>query len=445
MKLLKYVLIVFLIFLIPALIYSQEKFTGVKVIKLNGEVHLQDPGKAEWDVVKISDILKQDYSLRTGDDSYTELELNPKNKFRLKENSQIIVKDLGKESKDSSGSVVKLTKFDLLEGDIILKLDQLPKDTLVQVSSPTAVAGARGTAFRVRYKRSKKLARVGVIESNVRVTSVGEPDKFTVVPAFKKVSITPWEMAVATVRGTGVLSERILGKVAIEKAKSPVIQLVGRGDTESSAKDNAYYAISKWILNIPVGPETSIEDILNKDPSLCQPLYAYIAKAEIISTNTVNGKVEVTMKLSLAPVADIIKYPLPQMPTIVKPITMKEYGEKFGPLARVTTQRAAQLDGYRKLAEVMYGTVISSKTTLNDYVATDDRITTVVTGVVKGAEIIDTKYFSDGSMSVSMTIRADLIRNEVAKITGKIFGLNYFTSPTVIDIGDFRVSVSEWK
>lgn len=444
MKLFKFTLIIIFITVLPVFIYSQEKTAAeIKVIKVYGQVHLQKPGSTDWSVISEGEILKQDYLVRTGGDSYVEIGLSPKNQFRLKEKSQIMLKDLAKEAKDIDGSVVKLTQFDLLEGDIVFKLAELPKDTLIKVSSPTAVAGARGTAFRVRYSPSMKLARVGVLESNVRVTSVGEPEKFTMVPAYKKVTVTPWAMARGTVRGTGILSEKILGKVAIEKAKSPVIQSIGRSDTEKAAKDDAYYTLAKWILGIAIGPEKRIEDLLNENPSLCQPLYSYIANADIISTLPVDSKVEVTLQISLAPVADIIKYPLPPMPTVVKEITMKEYGEKFGALARVTTTRAATLDSYRKLAELMDGTVISSRTTLHDMAVADDRITTVVSGVVKGAEIIDTRYFSDGSISVVMTIRADLVRSEVAKITGNIFGLNYFTSPAIIGMEDFLGA--EWR
>ena len=443
MKLFKFVFIILIIIVLPVFLYSQEKTTEIKVTKVYGQVHLQKPGTVDWSVISPGGILKQGYLVRTGAGSYIEIELSPKNQFRLKEKSQIMIKDLAKEAKDGDGSVVKLTQFNLLEGDIVFKLDQLPKDTLIRVSSPTAVAGARGTAFRVRYSPSIKLARIGVLESSVRVTSVGEPEKFTMVSAYKKVTVTPWAMATATVRGTGILSEKILGKIAIEKAKSPLIQSIGRGDTEENAKDDAYYTLAKWILGIVIGPERRIEDLLNENPSLCEPLYSYIAKAEIISTLTVDNKVEVILQISLDPVTDIIKYPLPPMPTVVKPMTMKEYGEKFGALARVTTTRAAQLDAYRKLAELMFGTVISSRTTLHDFVVADDRITTVVSGVVKGAEIIDTRYFSDGSISVVMTIRADLVRSEVAKLTGNIFGLNYFTSPTVIGMEDFLVG--EWR
>lgn len=438
MKILRFVLVLAFILALPLYsIFPQGASVYVKAAKIYGSVFVERPGQTGETKIKEGELLEQNCLLRTDSDSYVELELNPGNKFRVLENSQVMVKYLEKETQDVDGAVVKLNQFDLLEGDVIFRLDKLPKDTLIQVSSPTAVAGARGTAFGVKYNPREKLARVGVIESNVRVASLGEPDKFAVVPPYKKVTVTPWAMATAIVRGSGVLSEAILGARVSEKAESPVIQVTGIGDTEEDAKLNGYYKISRQIAGIPVGQGKRIEDLLNINPAVCQPLYSYILKAEVVKIQTINNKIEVTLRVPLAEIAEIIKFPLPDLPRVVEEIPIAEYGRIYGALARVTTQRAAQLDGYRKLAELMYGVLVNSKTTLYDMAVADDRITTRVEGVVKGAEIIDTQYFSDGSVSVSMTIRADLVRTEVAKVTGDIFGINYFTSPAVIEMDDF--------
>lgn len=428
------ILVVSMVF--TAFLYS-ESVSGIKVLKVFGDVNHQKSGQAVWNKSNSGDILNISDSIRTGLDSYAELEISPSNKMRVKEKSQVLVKDLDKESKDPDGKAVKLIDFALLEGDIVLQLDKLPKDTLLQVSSPTAVAGARGTAFGVKYSPENQTTDVGVLESKVLVNSSKEPKKFVLVPAYKKVSVAPWAMATPHIRGTGILSEKILGKQFIQAVAAPIMQATGRGDTEDKAKDNAYYLLAKRILSIPIGVDKTIEDILNEDSSMCQPLYSHIAKAEIVSTKKVDNRTEVAIQLAIAPVSDIIKKPLPPMPSIVKPITMKEYGDVFGAQARVTTQRAAQLDGYRKLAEIMFGTVISSETTLKDMAIKDDRVTTTVKGVVQGAETLDTQYFSDGSITLVMAVRADLVRSETAKITGDIFGSDYFTSPSVIDIDDF--------
>lgn len=425
-----------LFFFLATFLYSE--FAGsAKVTKIYGTVEENKKEKGVWQNAAKDDLLVENDMLRTGLNSYAEMEIGAGNSVRLKEKSQITVKSIESEMENPDGSVIKLTDFNLLDGEMVLKLNNLPKSTLVQVSSPTAVAGARGTAFSTKYNSTDQMTSVGVLDHAVSVSSAGEQGKEVLVTQYKKVSVTPWALATPQVRGGGILSEKILGKQFIENAKNSFMEAEGAGDTEESAKTNAYYNLSKKVLSISVAPERRIEDILNDDVSICQPLYSYIAKAEISAKGEGEGKFTVKLKLELGAISDIIKTKLPPMPSIVKPISLKEYGETFGAQARVTTERAAQLDGYRKLAELMFGTVIKSETTLQDMAITNDKITNTVEGVVKGAEILSTQYFSDGSVTVVMAIRADLVRLEVAKITGEIFGLNFMTKPVVIDIDDF--------
>lgn len=60
-----------------------------------------------------------------------------------------------------------------------------------------------------------------------------------------------------------------------------------------------------------------------------------------------------------------------------------------GPQARLMAERAAQTDGYRKLAEQVYGLTVRSGTTVRDAVLADDRIETDVQGFIRGARILD--------------------------------------------------------
>ena len=119
-------------------------------------------------------------------------------------------------------------------------------------------------------------------------------------------------------------------------------------------------------------------------------------------------------------------------------ITKKEYSSKFGALARITTERAAKIDAYRKLAEIMYGAVIDSKTTLEDYAVKNDTIRSTVKGVVKGAVVRGRQYYSDGKVSIGMKIKAGKIVKWLRPVTGDIFGSNYLASPEVIQISNFE-------
>jgi hypothetical protein len=59
---------------------------------------------------------------------------------------------------------------------------------------------------------------------------------------------------------------------------------------------------------------------------------------------------------------------------------------------RLMTARAARLDAYRKLGERINGLLITSDTTVKDFVATDDRIQTAMATFLRGAKEIGTRY-----------------------------------------------------
>ena len=72
--------------------------------------------------------------------------------------------------------------------------------------------------------------------------------------------------------------------------------------------------------------------------------------------------------------------------------------------ARLMAERAAKVDAMRNLLEQTYGVVISSHTTVRDFVTENDTIRARVDAYIKGAKVIDTRYLSDGSAEVEMEI-----------------------------------------
>jgi hypothetical protein len=75
----------------------------------------------------------------------------------------------------------------------------------------------------------------------------------------------------------------------------------------------------------------------------------------------------------------------------------------FGkPQARPMALRAAQLDAYRNILEVVKGVRVSSTTLVEDYVTKSDIIRTKVDGLVKGAQIVKKEYLSDGTVEVTL-------------------------------------------
>ena len=81
--------------------------------------------------------------------------------------------------------------------------------------------------------------------------------------------------------------------------------------------------------------------------------------------------------------------------------------------ARLMAKRAAELDARRQLLEHAKGVVINSNSTVQDFMTRNDYIRSRVEGIIRDAEIVDTRYNDDGTCEVDMRIDMNQIRNTV--------------------------------
>ena len=72
--------------------------------------------------------------------------------------------------------------------------------------------------------------------------------------------------------------------------------------------------------------------------------------------------------------------------------------------AKGLASKAARADAYRKLAEVINGVQVDSETTVEKMLTTRDVIKTRVSATIKGAQVIDETFSSDGTCRVVMQI-----------------------------------------
>jgi hypothetical protein len=70
--------------------------------------------------------------------------------------------------------------------------------------------------------------------------------------------------------------------------------------------------------------------------------------------------------------------------------------------ARPMALRAAKVDAYRNLLEVTKGVQVDSRTTVKDFTVESDVINTQVEGLIKGAQVVDQQYMSDGTVEVRL-------------------------------------------
>jgi hypothetical protein len=71
---------------------------------------------------------------------------------------------------------------------------------------------------------------------------------------------------------------------------------------------------------------------------------------------------------------------------------------------RLLARRAAVVDGYRQLAEMLNGVRVDSETVVKDFVIASDLIRTQVSALVKGAKTGEPRYLSDGTVEVDLVV-----------------------------------------
>lgn len=86
--------------------------------------------------------------------------------------------------------------------------------------------------------------------------------------------------------------------------------------------------------------------------------------------------------------------------------------------ARPMALRAAELVAKRNLLEITKGVRIDSTTLVKDFVVESDVINSQVEGIVKGAQVVNQDYMSDGSVEV--TVRMPLMGNFSEAIMPKV-------------------------
>ncbi len=136
---------------------------------IKGEVWVREAGKKEWFRPDLADTLKQGSNIRTGDPGAIEITFKDGNSFFLRANTSLEIKNARKKS--SSHLVYELF---LQVGRSISKVKNITgKDSRFEIHTPSAVAAARGTNFRVSVD-SHESTRCEVLAGKVRVAAANK-------------------------------------------------------------------------------------------------------------------------------------------------------------------------------------------------------------------------------------------------------------------------------
>ena len=111
-------------------------------------------------------------------------------------------------------------------------------------------------------------------------------------------------------------------------------------------------------------------------------------------------------------------------------------------VARLGAERVAKMDAMRNLLESIKGIHISGTTTIKNSIETSMEIRSNIDGVIRGMEVVTTKYFSDGAVDVVVkvplsTILMDMANSETVmnSLSGKeMISINKNSASTAKDI-----------
>ena len=425
------------------------------VQEMKGECDFKEAGKTKWNPVETSARYQMDTSLKTGSHSFMQVGFDEFNSFRMKSNTQVVVNAIEEESKVKGGNIVKIIKLDILDGEVGVKLEQLPKDSIMKVSGPTAVAGASGTGFSVLANKLKGVTRVAVYDSTVLVEAFDKPNKAVELAEFQETTAAPWKGSMITGKGVGYLSRRQLGDEFVDKFKQPAdeVKIEAKGTakapenekdkderrkaSEQAAIEDARASLAQIVLPMSISQDKTVADVLKEDPEKSKTVYEMISKADIAGLAFADDDTAtVTATINLADLSKALDMDIVTVLATVKEITRAEYLQKFGAKALETTETAAKVVAQRNIAERLYGSVITTGNTLRDEAGKNNQITIKVQGIVKDAKIAVRRYFADGSIEVIMEAPGAQVQTDLGR---GLVGDTWLASPETVQVDDFEM------
>lgn len=142
-----------------------EKGEAIVATLVVGDVSVMKMGSTSWRKVLVEDTLQMGDTVKTGNDSYCELQMVKRGIFRVESASELFLEKLVNVDE-------KITsRMKLAKGGVALKPKKLAEGENFEVETSTAVAAVRGTKFMVNVDESGN-TKVSVNEGKVAVSPV---------------------------------------------------------------------------------------------------------------------------------------------------------------------------------------------------------------------------------------------------------------------------------
>lgn len=223
-----------------------------------------------------------------------------------------------------------------------------------------------------------------------------EPEKQAPAPQAPQID-NSWADLDVTAIGTGAPPAN-----AINEAQA-------RNMAKRAAKLDALRNLAEQIKGVRIDSKTVVQDFVTQSDEIRTKIDAFIQGAQVIEEKQLeDGSYEVKVGANLKPLSDVIKpqqqatkepepapAPQPAQITTTKPAVSPQQ-------AKLLAKRAAEMDARRNLLEYVKGASINSKTSIKDYMTQNDSIRSEVEGLVKGAQVIATRWNDDGTCEVDV-------------------------------------------
>ena len=179
---------------------------------------------------------------------------------------------------------------------------------------------------------------------------------------------------------------------------------------KQAAKLDALRNLAQTLNGVKVDSKTTVRDFVTQNDEIRTQVDGFIRGAEVLSEEEKeDGTWEVKMRLNPRPIFDLIQ---PASPPPPEPGNIPERSTAPAQ-ARAMAERAAILDAHRQILEHLKGVHITSTSSVEDFMAKDDRINSRVEGIIRNARVVDKRYNSDGSVEVDMVLDHPDIRQVV--------------------------------
>jgi len=194
------------------------------VITAKGNVEVYDDQFSSWRQIKSGDRLNHGSIIRTAKASFLDVELDGVYKIRVKPNAEVLVNNVVRSRREG------LTQFELVRGDILVKIDKHLDKSSFEVKTAFGVLEAKGTAFMVNINIIEKETLLGVSEGKVLVKT---DKKKNLVGKNEKVIVT----SSGLMRGPYPLEEEDKKSLGEVKEIGKIFVVLGISNTFQRAKE----------------------------------------------------------------------------------------------------------------------------------------------------------------------------------------------------------------